>query len=154
MHDDRPFRIAGPTGILHHTVRRLSDGMQTLDELSAVSVLRQRLYDLLPHPGHDPHGGDDVSRIGELYADLRERRTDGTHREGNGVHRSAAHAAREALRDDAVHLRRRHPVAQLAFHPRRRGGNRRATVGRRDERARFDASRVLRVRQSQPTRSK
>ena len=44
---------------------------------------------------HDPHVDDDVRRIGELDADLRHRRTDRSHAEGQHIHGAATHAPRK-----------------------------------------------------------
>ena len=44
---------------------------------------------LLPHAGHDAHADDDIGRIGELHADMRDRRTERPHAEGDDVHGAA-----------------------------------------------------------------
>ena len=46
------------------------------------------------HAGHDPHVHDDVRRVGQLDADLRDRRADRAHAERDHVHRAAAHRSR------------------------------------------------------------
>ena len=47
------------------------------------------------HPGHDPHVDDDVRRVGDLDAELGDRRAERAHRERDDVHRAAAHRAGE-----------------------------------------------------------
>ena len=49
----------------------------------------------LAHAGHDPHVGDDVRAVGDLDADLGERRAERAHHVRDDVHRAAAHRAVE-----------------------------------------------------------
>ena len=46
------------------------------------------------HAGHDPHVRDDVGAVGDLDADLAERRADRAHQVRDDVHRAALHRAR------------------------------------------------------------
>ena len=71
----------------------------------------------LAHAGHDPHVDDDVGRVGELHADLRDRRAERPHAEGDHVHRAAAHAAVEEPVERAPASRR---VASSCWSGRRR----------------------------------
>ena len=50
------------------------------------------------HARHDPHVDDDVGRVGELDADLRDRRAERAHAERDHVHRAAAHRSRRTAR--------------------------------------------------------
>ena len=59
---------------------------------------------------HDPHVQHHVDAVGQLDADLAEGRADGSHREGDDVHRPAAHGAVENFASPPVTLGRRHPI--------------------------------------------
>ena len=52
------------------------------------------------HPGHDPHRGRDVGGVGQLDADLGDRRADRAHREGDDVHGAALHRAAEEVGEE------------------------------------------------------
>ena len=73
------------------SVERHADRVDAGDELA---VLAEDLERVGAHPGHDPHRGRDVGRVGELDADVRDRRAERAHREGHDVHRPAAHRSR------------------------------------------------------------
>ncbi len=62
------------------------------------------------HPGHDPHRGRDVGRVGQLDADVRDRRAEGAHRERHDVHRPPLHRALEEVAEQLAHLGRVAPV--------------------------------------------
>ena len=62
-----------------------------------VAVVPERVERGLAHPGHDPHRGGDVGRVGQLHADVGDRRADRAHRERHHVHRAAAHRALEQV---------------------------------------------------------
>ena len=75
-----------------------------IDVAEAVQAARELVVvaELLPgdvaHARHDAHADRDVERIGELHADLRQRRADRAHDERHDVHRPPAHAAVEQRR--------------------------------------------------------
>ena len=66
------------------------------------------------HPGHDPHRDGDVGRVGQLHADVGDRRAERAHREGHDVHRAADHAALEEAVQGLAHLGRVAPVVGRA----------------------------------------
>ena len=59
---------------------------------------------------HDAHVHDNIRRIGQLNADLRDRRTDGTHAEGQHIHRAAPHRTAEERLQRLPHLKRVDPI--------------------------------------------
>ena len=77
------------------------------DEVTALADLREGRS---THAGHDLHVDNDVRRVGELDAELRDVRTERTHGEGDDIHRAAAHRAGEETAEYALHLGRVHPV--------------------------------------------
>ena len=98
----------------------------------------------LTHAGHDPHARGDVRGVGELDADVRDRRADRAHRERHDVERAAAHRAGVEPEHLGAHLGRVAPVV---------GGAGVVLVLAADERAVLDpghvagvAARVERVR--------
>ncbi len=87
-------------------------GLQVRDRVhAAVELVRvaEAIERDLPHPRHDPHVERDVDGVGDLDADLRERRVRGTHDVGHHVHRPALHRA--------VVDRAELPVRVLGIHP-------------------------------------
>lgn len=56
--------------------------MEALDELA----VPQCFQDGCAHPCHDTHTGHHVGRIGQLDANLRQRRAQGPHAEWDDVH--------------------------------------------------------------------
>ncbi len=102
---------AGPGDVVLPRLERHADRVQALDE---VAVAPSALSTCVAHAGHDPHVDDDVRRVGELHADVGDRRADRAHAEGDDVHRAALHAAVELRREHGLHLVRRHPVVGRA----------------------------------------
>jgi hypothetical protein len=80
--------------------------MNAGDELS----IAQHFERAAPHAGHDPHVDDDVGRIGEFNADVRQRRAQGTHAEGGHIHGPSPHGAGEDPLHGDAHLARVHPI--------------------------------------------
>ena len=101
-----------------------------------VAVRAEHLEGAAPHPGHDPHRDGHVGRIGDLHADVGDRRTERTHREGDDVHGPAAHRAAEELGQDLAHLGGIPPVVGRAGV---------GLAGRADERPVLDPRHVARV---------
>ena len=91
----------------------------------------------LAHAGHDPHRGRHVGGVGELHADVGDRRTERAHRERHDVHRAALHGSRVEAR--ASRRASRPGSRQLLFGPACVGGR------RADERAVLDAGDVGRI---------
>ena len=87
--------------------QRRPDRVEAADE---VAVLAQDLEDPRADARHDVHVGDDVGRVRDLDADVRDRRPDGTHRVGDHVHGPAGHRAVEQGREGRLHLGRVGPV--------------------------------------------
>jgi hypothetical protein len=112
------------------------DVEHAVQALGEVAVGAELVPRDLPHAGHDAHAQDDVDRVGELDADLGQRRAGRAHQVGHDVHRAALHrAAAEAVKL-FVHRGGRHPVIG------RPGGVRRAGA---DEGAFLDARDVVRI---------
>ena len=87
--------------------REVAGGVQPGHELVAARELVQRD---LAHARHHPHVGDDVRAVGDLDADLAERRSRRPHHVGHDVHRPALHHAFEERAHAPARLVRRHPV--------------------------------------------
>ena len=116
------------------SLERRADRVQAGDE---VAVLAELLEDRAAHAGHDPHRDGDVGGVGELDADLGDRRPERAHGVRHHVHRAAAHRALEEAAERRAHLRRVLPVV-------RRAGVLLALGA--DERAVLDAGDIVRVR--------
>ena len=74
------------------SAERRADGVHAGHERA---VGAERVEHGRAHAGHDPHVDRDVGRVGDLDADLRDRRTERAHAERDHVHRAAPHAAVE-----------------------------------------------------------
>ena len=66
-----------------------------------VAVLAEHVEGGLAHAGHDPHRDRDVGGVGQLDADLGDRRAERAHRERDDVQRAAAHRAVELVAEHA-----------------------------------------------------
>ena len=109
-----------------------SDRMQTRHPV----VIAKRVECALAHTGHDAHVCGDVRRVGELYANMGDRRTERTHAEWNHVHRATSHRCGEEPGHFFAHIGWITPVVVRASIDRVCGA---------DERAVFDACDVTRV---------
>ena len=107
MHDVLVLAVAGPRHVVLPRLERHPDRVDTGHELS---VGAEHLERGAAHPGHRAHADRDVGRVGQLDADVRERRAEGPHAEGHDVHRATAHAAAEQAVELGAHLGRRLPV--------------------------------------------
>ena len=74
--------------------QRRADRVQAGHE---VAVVAEHVERGLAHPGHDPHRRGHVGRVGQLHADVGDRRAERAHRERHHVHRAAAHRALEQV---------------------------------------------------------
>ena len=92
----------------------------------------------LAHARHDPHVDDDVGRVGDLDADLRDRRAERAHAERHDVHRAAAHAAVERAPSSDAPSSRSGSIQLLV-------GPASSLLLRADERAVLDARDVARI---------
>ena len=72
---------------------------------------------------HDTHIHDNVRRVGELDAELRHRRADWPHAEGEDIHRAARHAAGEHPAQLTAHLKGILPIIIRASGLLRLGAN-------------------------------
>ena len=116
---------------------RVADRVQRRDEVAlGVDELERRRT----HPRHDPHVDHDVRRVGDLDAELRDRRSQRAHRERDDVHGAAAHGAGEQSLELGAHLGRVAPVVGRAGV---------LVADRADERTVLDAGDVARVRAGQ-----
>ena len=61
---------------------RTADGMKTFDEV----ILVKNIKNILSHTSHNPHTGHHIGGICALDPDLRQRRTNWPHAEGDDVH--------------------------------------------------------------------
>ena len=86
--------VARPRHVLLALGERGAERVQAGDE---VAVVAEHVERVAAHPGHDPHRGRDVGRVGELDADVRDRRAERAHRERHDVHRAALHRALEEV---------------------------------------------------------
>ena len=75
--------------------------MQTRHEKAVVT---QRIEYSLSHARHDFHVGDDIRRIGQFNADMRDGRTDWPHRKRHDIHGAALHAAIELTAQNRFHF--------------------------------------------------
>ena len=76
-------------------LERHADRVHARDELA---VGAEHVERALAHAGHDAHAHGDVRGVGELDADVRDRRAERAHRERHDVERAAAHRARVEAR--------------------------------------------------------
>ena len=104
------------------------------------AVLSQQVNDRLAHASHHAHVHHDIGGVGELYADLRDGRTQGTHRKRHHIQGTALHTALKQTIERRAHLRRRDPIVIGAriFLPR---ATHKSTV--------FDASHIRGIRPGQ-----
>ena len=86
---------------LHGQARRAgpASGSPTVCTAGTKSVLPSSSQRRRAHPGHDPHLDHDIRRVGELDAELGDRRAERAHRERHHVHGAAAHRPGEQLRE-------------------------------------------------------
>ena len=87
-------RVARPGDVLLALGERHADRVHAGDELAVVAEHLERAG---AHAGHDPHRDRDVGGVGELDADVGDRRAERAHRERDHVHRAALHRALEEL---------------------------------------------------------
>ncbi len=86
--------VARPGDILDAVAEGHAHRVQAGHELAVLAEAVQRV---LAHPGHDPHRGGHVGRVGQLHADVGDRGAERAHREGHDVHRASAHRAAEQV---------------------------------------------------------
>ena len=84
--------------------------VKTLDE---TGVVAERVENVVPHAGHNQHIQNDVDRVGQLDAVLRERRTDDPHGVRDDVHRLPFHRAVIEFRETSVAFLRVDPVIDI-----------------------------------------
>ena len=86
--------------------------VQTANEV--VRSIAEVLESLFAHSGHDVHIEYNIDRVGQLYAYLSERRTDGAHGIRDNVHGSALHNAVIHGGQHCLHVSGSHPVVSRA----------------------------------------
>ena len=126
-------RVARPRHVGLAGLERGADGVHAGHELAVVAEHVERL---LAHAGHDPHAHGDVGGVGELHADVGDRRAERAHRERHDVHRAALHRAGVEVGHLGAHLVGLAPVVVRAGV---------VLVGGADERAVLDAGDVAGV---------
>ena len=103
--------VTGPGDVLAGLVVGVAQGVADgVDGRHPLAALADQLEGFTAHSGHDAHVGYHVGRVGQLDAELGDRSAERAHREGNDVHRAAAHGAVELLLEDRLHLGRVVPV--------------------------------------------
>ena len=111
--DDVLVAVAGPADVFAGRAigvdKRVADRVDSRDE---VAVLADLVEGSLAHAGHDAHVHDDIRRVGDLDAELRDARADGAHRERHDVHGAAAHRPVEQALEGAAHLTGLRPVVR------------------------------------------
>ncbi|CAB4936438.1 unannotated protein [freshwater metagenome] len=90
---------------------RVADRVHGRNEITVIADL---VESRLAHAGHDAHVHDDVGRVGDLDAELRDARADRAHRERDDVHGAAAHRTVEQALESAPHLAGLRPVVRRA----------------------------------------
>ena len=83
--------LAGPGRVLLPRRERSADRMHAGDERAVAEHVEHGAA----HARHDPHVDHDIGTVGDLHADLGDRRAERPHAERDDVHRAAAHAAVE-----------------------------------------------------------
>jgi len=101
VHDVLHLGVARPRHICVACGERRADGVHARDEHAVVA---EGVEHGSAHPGHDLHVHRHIGRVGDLHTDLRDRRADRTHAEGDHVHRAPLHRAGEQLLQDLLHL--------------------------------------------------
>ncbi len=83
------FRVARPADVFHARLERHTDGVHARHE---EVVLFNVAEDFRRNARHNAHRDDDVGRVRDFDAVLRDRRAERPHRERNDIHRAAFHA--------------------------------------------------------------
>ena len=121
--------VARPGDVLDALRQRHPDRVHARDELA---VGAERVQGDLAHAGHDPHVRDDAGRVGDLDADVGDRRAERAHRERHDVHRPPLHAAVEQAVELLAHLGGIGPVVRRPRVVLVRGADERAVLDTRD----------------------
>ncbi len=104
-------RVARPGRVLLARLERSAERVHARDELAVVAEHVERG---LAGAGHRAHADRDVRRVGDLDADVRQRRAERAHAERDDVHRAPVHAAAEQAVEDPAHLGGVLPVVRRA----------------------------------------
>ncbi len=106
---DDPFLlvVARPIHVLRPGGERRAHRMHAGNEST---VFAEVLDHGAAHPCHQLHVDDDVRRVRQLDANLRDVGPDGPHGERHDIQRTAAHAAIEQAAERRAHLGRINPV--------------------------------------------
>ncbi len=99
--------LAGPRHVLLPGLQRRADRVHAGNEKA---VAAKRVEDGGAHARHDPHVGDDIGAICNLYADFCDWRADWPHAERDHVHCPPGHATVEQPVERRPHLCRRGPI--------------------------------------------
>ena len=75
-----------------------------------VTVCTQHVIDRFAHARHDAHVNGNIRRVGQLDADVRNRRAQRAHGKWHNVQCAALHATGEQTAERRTHLLWRHPV--------------------------------------------
>ena len=107
VHDPLLVGVARPRHVGLAGRERRADRVHARDELA---VDAEHVERGLPGARHRAHAQRDVRGVGDLDADVRERRSEGAHAERDDVHGAPAHRAPEQAVERGPHLGRRPPV--------------------------------------------
>ncbi len=111
VHDVLVLVVARPRHVGLSGLERHPDRVHARHELA---VGAEHVERALAHAGHGAHARGDVRGVGELDADVRDRRAERAHRERHDVHRAAAHRAPVEAQQLGAHLGRVAPVVRRA----------------------------------------
>src|SRR5215471_8655794 len=101
------IRFTRPRNILLPSLKGCSNRMNARNELSILPEFIKRRF---AHPCHDAHVGDHIGRVSNLDSDFANRGIQGSHREGNDIHRAPFHRALKHRSQLWLHLSRVSPI--------------------------------------------
>ncbi len=99
--DDVLEVVTGPGNVLLSGLQRRAHGVHAGGD--AMNILIDLGQDRQADARHDAHVDDDIGRVGELDADLRDWRTDRAHGERKDIHGASTHGAGEELFHPLAH---------------------------------------------------
>ncbi|GMR35871.1 hypothetical protein PMAYCL1PPCAC_06066 [Pristionchus mayeri] len=111
--DEDTVGIARP--VVDHPLLHGSGQTDGVDAAGEVTVAED-VEDVESHPSHDAHRENHVVGVSQLHSNLRERSSDGAHRERNHVHDAARHASGETRVQLDGEIFGTHPVSHQGLH--------------------------------------
>ena len=101
------FIVAGPSAVFLAGLQGSADRVNGRDPLL---TFVDQIHGRSAHASHDPHVHDNIRRVGDLDAQLRDGSTNRAHRERDHVHGATLHGTIELLVKDFFHFLRVRPV--------------------------------------------